>query len=146
MVTVTSCPYQIEVLAKLKEAQGKYAEADQLYQRAHDVIEGAMLNVPSALSAASLVSVMSSVYTSHFRLRSAPEPVGWVADHKAVAIREEFGRLQAKLLVTARPRDRASLLNSLWDAEQRLHLLDGEKFAGPGSRSSPISLGPCVRP
>jgi hypothetical protein len=136
-------PLRLGVLADISAGQREFTRADRLYDRASDIVEGIMINVPSRTAQARLVGVMGDLYAGHFRLAAAqlrdPEKAFRVAERargRAVAdVLRTLPTTPAKLEVDARLRqvsaqqlrlmkaqsvlERRRLLDELWEAEQR---------------------------
>src|SRR5207302_9320249 len=140
-------PIRLGIMADIDAAQGKVLEAERVYERAADVVEGIMVNVPSRDAQARLVGVMSDLYAGHFRLVASrlksPERAFRVIERargRALAdvLRTAGGnganagapdselrsisRLQVRLIKTTSPAERKQLLDALWEAEQHVTL------------------------
>jgi tetratricopeptide (TPR) repeat protein len=61
-------PSDLAVQADLKRAEGKVQEADALYARATDIIDGMLVRVPTFQARGSLVAAKSDIYVKHFTL------------------------------------------------------------------------------
>lgn len=139
-------PQRLGVLADIYAAQGNVAEADRAYERATDVVEGIMVNVPSRDAQARLIGVMSDLYSGHFRLiadrinnpvkaynvlerargraladvlRSLPDS-DRTPSNDVVAEMRVVSRLQVRLMRAQAASERKQLLDELWEAERRL--------------------------
>lgn len=136
-------PLRLGVLADIATSQREFALADRLYDRASDIVEGIMVNVPSRTAQARLVGVMGELYAGHFRLVAGelrdPSKAFRVAERvrgRAIAdvLRtlpttpakvDEDARLrqvsaqQLQLMKARSLPERRRLLDELWEAEQR---------------------------
>jgi len=68
---LSALPAQMQVLAALKAVEGKYRQADLLYDKAADEVDALLLSTPLS-SKVGLLKSTSDIYTQHFAL---------VADH-----------------------------------------------------------------
>jgi CHAT domain-containing protein len=99
-----SVPERLKTLAEVEVLQGRYADADDAYDRASAFIDSLIGNYSSVLAKTAVISASSEVYTEHFSL---------VTGHfhqlpKAYAIVEQVrGRILADLLMSGsvRPSD-----------------------------------------
>jgi CHAT domain-containing protein len=64
---ISDLPIQLQVLAALKAAEGKYQAADQLYRKAEDEVD-AQLALAAVSARPLLLRAMSTIYTQHFAL------------------------------------------------------------------------------
>jgi CHAT domain-containing protein len=64
-------PQHVALLAELKAKRGKVGEANRLYERAADVIDGLLVTAHSRQTASTLLSTLSDVYLGHFELAAA---------------------------------------------------------------------------
>lgn len=136
-------PLRLGELATLRAAQGRPSAAAALYSEAGDVVEAIMANAPSRAAQARLVSVMSDLYTGHFRL--AAEQMA--NPHEAFRVIERargralvdvlrtlpseqsspeeearskaIAALQLRLMAARSARQRQRLLEQVWEAERR---------------------------
>ena len=141
-------PSQLSNLAQLKVHRGQFAEAEDLYARATDVVEGVMVNVPSIQAKSALISAMSNIYVAHFTLalnqlknpekafrileaargrtiadiiRSSPLKQSTQRSFEgAKAVEKEISQLQILLPTVNKPSERTELLDRLFIAEQSL--------------------------
>jgi CHAT domain-containing protein len=92
-----SVPQRLKTLAEVEVRQGRYAEADDVYDRASAFIDSLVGNYSSVLAKTAVISASSQIYTEHFSL---------VTDHlhqlsKAYTIVEQVrGRILADLLMS----------------------------------------------
>ncbi|MGH9342817.1 MAG: CHAT domain-containing protein [Terriglobia bacterium] len=61
-------PHYLAVEAELKAAAHQYRQADQLFSRAEDLVEGMLMDAPNSMVETSLLNAMSDIYVEHFRL------------------------------------------------------------------------------
>lgn len=137
-------PQHLALLADLEARTGRADQAERLYERATDVIDALLVDVPSRDIESSLIDTQSQVYLGHFRvavtehrstaaafriieeargrsladaLRSPP-----VADPPPDATTAKAGqdisRIQLALLHETEPNKRRQLLDGLFEAEQ----------------------------
>jgi CHAT domain-containing protein len=140
-------PGRLRVLAGISAAQGRITDADRLYEEAADVVEGIMVNVPSPVAQARLVSVMSDIYADHFRLAAErlndPAKAHQILERargravadvlrtfsrrdprpspEVVQQMRTISRVQSRLMTARTRAERQTLLDQLWDAEQRTY-------------------------
>jgi tetratricopeptide (TPR) repeat protein len=145
-------PERLRVAAETHAALGRVADANRLYDRAADIVEGIMVNVPSREAQARLVGVTSQIYEGHFRLvadrlndpikaydiierargRALADvlrtlPANAPASAPAAAAQERtIARLQLQLMRSQVPRERRQLLEQLWEAEQQPRMQGSE--------------------
>ena len=150
-------PIRLGILADVDAAQGRLIDAERVYARAADVIEGIMVNVPSRDAQARLVGVMSDLYAGYFRvvagrlkspvkaydvverargraLADVLRTVGTSATNVGASDDElrTLSRLQVRLIKADAPAERKQILDALWDAEQHLTLERTSSRGGPG--------------
>ncbi|HUK34404.1 MAG TPA: hypothetical protein VLV86_10855, partial [Vicinamibacterales bacterium] len=137
-------PIRLGILADVDAAQGKLFDAERVYARAADVVEGIMVNVPSRDAQGRLVGVMSDLYAGYFRvvagrLKDPLKAYGVIERARARALADVLrtvgadgsdadgdvqmrtvSRLQARLIKANTPVERKQILDALWDAEQHL--------------------------
>jgi CHAT domain-containing protein/predicted negative regulator of RcsB-dependent stress response len=116
-------PRALTALAELRMAEKRFPEADALFARAEDVIEGILINLHSGFESALVAGSMSETYLEHFRLAVQQ---GDIAD--AFRIMERVrGRALASLLYAgnAPESSTATALNSKISSVQR-ELMDTE--------------------
>jgi CHAT domain-containing protein len=102
-----SVPQRLKTLAEVEVRQGRYADADDAYDRASAFVDSLVGNYSSVLAKTAVINESSEVYTEHFAL---------VARHlhqlpKAYSIVEQVrGRVLADLLMSgsARPGEAAN--------------------------------------
>ncbi len=139
-------PGHLALLAELEAKKAEFAKAEAFYERAADVVEGLLINVPSRQVESSLIATESQLYLGHFSLaatklrninkayevletargrsiadalRSEPgRPVR--TDPITEAARKEVNRIQLALLHETNRNQRANLLERLFEAEQVL--------------------------
>src|SRR5439155_8262181 len=61
-------PFHLVLLADLEAKDGKFAEADELYEQATDVVEGLLANVSRRGVESSLIAKERQLYLGHFRV------------------------------------------------------------------------------
>jgi CHAT domain-containing protein len=92
---VWAVPQRLHILAEIRVAQGQFAEANSVYDRAEAFIDSLIGRASTALEKTAFVTASSQIYSQHFSL---------VADHfndpgKAYAVIEQVrGRVSADLL------------------------------------------------
>ena len=139
-------PEHLALLAGIEAKKGNFQHADELYSEATDVIDALLMNVTTRQLASSLIATLSEAYLGHFKLaatylsnpgkayevieeargrsladalRGESETMS-SADEITVEAQKNINRIQLALLhETARDR-RQSLLDELFEAEQRL--------------------------
>lgn len=139
-------PQRMALLAKLKVDRGKFAEADQLFEKAEDIVDGLLVSVTSPNARTSLVGVMSQIYVDHFALavaslnnpvrafevlergrgRTAADvlrsrdrrPAGALGAR--TAHEREIARLQIRLMHVSSKNERSEILERLFEEEQGL--------------------------
>jgi CHAT domain-containing protein len=149
-------PIRLGILADVEAAQGRLVDAERVYARAADVVEGIMVNVPSRDAQARLVGVMSDLYAGYFRLvagrlknplkayqvierargRALADVLRTVGDTSSNAGAAEpelqsISRLQVRLIKASSPAERKQILDALWEAEQHLTLERTSSRAAP---------------
>ena len=138
-------PIHLALLADLKAKRGKFAEADQLYDRAADVVEGILAGSPND-QVQTMIANMGEVYVGHFALaagelrntRKAYQVLEaargrsianmlWERplkngppDPMAASAKKEVNQIQLELLLEINPDSRSKLLDRLFEAEQIL--------------------------
>jgi CHAT domain-containing protein/tetratricopeptide (TPR) repeat protein len=140
-------PRNLTILADLKARRGRYAEANSLYEQAEDVIEGMLISVDEPYWNSSGAAAMSQTYLQHFELlakngdtpgaftvleRVRGRTLAWaLKDKKALppaesgqtaVLESDIASLQARLMQTSSPPERAQLLDNLVEYERRLGL------------------------
>lgn len=161
-------PARLAALAEIHAAQGELTEADDTYQRATDVVEAVMLNVPTPDAQARLIGVTSDVFLGHFRVaaaQQAPEKAFVIVERargraiadllrvtpkpdETSAVRAQFQQLsqiQSRLLTTTSQKHRLELLEDLWQTEQDMapdRMISREALA---SSRAPITLATLQR-
>lgn len=142
-------PRNLTALAELKAREGQRIEADTLYERAEDIIDGLLVDTPGQYWKSSLANAMSETYREHFKLaaqtrdvrkafailervrgRTAAdalrEPPSAVTRESpaAATIERDIATLQVSLLRSQMQEERGHLLECLEEDEQRLGLID----------------------
>lgn len=160
-------PSQLLVLANLKRAEGHPEEALQILDRATDVVEGLLVNVPTPEHASTLIRAMSSIYVKHFDLaashrksvdyifavlerargRVLRDVIAQVAaseltrrSEEYVRLQRELSRQQRSLLRLKKPTQREAALQQIWEVEQRLIGAEVQMRTWKGRRSQAVSL------
>ena len=138
-------PSHLALLADLEVQKNNLVGADHLYSQAEDVAEGMLIGAPSREVEASLIAAMSGVYLGHFelafRLHNTREAFQILETARGRSIADsleghhelpiandpmtatavkEVNRLQSVLLHATTREERTSLLDRLFEAEQRL--------------------------
>jgi len=142
-------PRNLTALAELKAREGQRIEADTLYARAEDVIDGLLVDTPGHYWKSSLANAMSETYREHFKLaaqtndvrkafailervrgrtaadalREPPSPAARESPAAAI-IERDIATLQVSLLRSQIQEERGHLLEGLEEDEQRLGLID----------------------
>ncbi len=92
---IWALPQRLQALAEVQIAQGRYAEADRVYDRAEAFLDAMIGNEATAMEKTAVITASSQIYSQHFAL---------VAEHfkdpqKAYSIIEQArGRVSADLL------------------------------------------------
>ncbi len=161
-------PSQLLALANIREAEGRLDDALQLLERATDVVEALLVNVPTSTHASSLIRTMSRVYVKHFELASGhgrsvdyafavlerargrvlrdviAQVTAAELTHRRSAeymrLQRELSRLQRSLLLLRKPAERQAALRQIWEVEQKLLGTETDMPTWRGGRSDPISL------
>ena len=146
----------LAVQADLKAAEGDFDEADALYARATDIVDGMLVNVPTLDARSSLVAAKSDIYVKHFTLaieklqdlrkafhiveqargRSAADglrarPLELTDEpNQRSAADAKIARLQMDLRRSEDPRQRAALLDQIFEVEQELKLVGAAVMGG----------------
>lgn len=132
-------PARLRTLAEIEVALGRTKQASQLYQRATDIIEGMVANAPDSGARAALLAEMSPIFVDHFSL-AAQEKNTRQAFHIIEQVRgrivaerllqpaldkpidtqteDRIRRLKVQLVRTQRVRQRRTLIDQLFFAEQ----------------------------
>jgi CHAT domain-containing protein len=115
-----SVPQRLKTLAEVEVRQGRYAEADDAYDRASAFIDSLVGNYSSVLAKTAVISASSQIYTEHFSL---------VTQHlhqlpKAYAIVEQVrGRILADLLMSGSVRSGAAANTERTISQLRIKLM-----------------------
>jgi CHAT domain-containing protein len=161
-------PSQLLVLANLKQAAGRSDEALQILERATDVVEGLLVNVPTPDHASTLIRAMSKIYVRHFELAASNERsvdyafavlerargrvlrdvIEQVAASEMtrrrsqayIRLQRDLSRLQRSLLKLKKPKEREIALQQIWEVEQKLIGAEVQIRTWKGARSRAISL------
>jgi len=159
-------PLHFALLAELKTRRGKFGEADELYDKAADVIEGLLINSPNEQLKASLIASMSDIYREHFALaadhfRDTAKAFTVIEQARGRGIEDalrgvsigrggrsptqdvaerEVTRLQLRLVHSTTRDERTELLDRLFEAEQVLTAPVGA--SGDNRQTSTFSLKP----
>jgi CHAT domain-containing protein len=147
LVDMYFLPQHLALAANIEARLGKFQRADEYYEEAEQLIEGMLLNVPSAAVKASLISTMDSVFRGHFELalrgenqlptafrvlervrgrvvadnlRAQPHTTGEYPENTLVD--QNLNRIQAELLRATDTSRRAQLVGELQTAEERVDL------------------------
>jgi len=92
---VWAVPQRLQALAELQVAQGRYSEADRVYDRAEAFLDSMIGNVSTALEKTAVITASSQIYSQHFALIAER----FNNPQKAYAIIEQVrGRVAADLL------------------------------------------------
>jgi CHAT domain-containing protein len=139
-------PEDFALMADLAAKAGQAGKADRLYNRAEDVTQGLLVSLPSRQVESSLIATLSNVYLGHFqlaalKLRNIPKafdilesargrgiadqlrsgkPIERPRNQETEAAQNEIRQLQIQLLHSTLPRERRSLLERLFRADQML--------------------------
>ena len=160
-------PSQLLVLADLKRAERRPDEALQILERATDVVEGLLVNVPTPEHATTLIRTMSNIYVKHFELAATQKSVDYAfavlertrgrvlrdviaqvaaseftrrRSEEYTRLQRELSRLQRSLLGLKRPTEREIALRQIWEVEQKLVGAEVETRTWKGPRSQAVSL------
>ena len=137
-------PRDLKDLADMKAEAGETDAAHALYRQAEDVIDAMLLHVPGPYTESSLLSAMSDIYLSDFKLQVAGGDLGGAfgvierARGRAAVdvlrnrssrdtepptnrtIEAQIASIQTRLMLSDDPDERSRLLDSLLEAEERL--------------------------
>lgn len=136
-------PQDLSSLAEVKALNGELKDADALWEQATDVLEGMLINAPSANTRSTMVAATSDIYLRHFALAARENDVRKafriverargrsVADllwrrpserptgYNDTSADWKISSLQVQLLRADSRTEREVLLSELFDAEQR---------------------------
>lgn len=160
-------PSQLLVLANLKRAEGRPDEALQILERATDVVEGLLVNVPTPEHATTLIRAMSNIYVNHFELAARQKSVDYAfsvlertrgrvlrdviaqvaaselnrrRSEEYIRLLRDLSHLQRSLLTLKRTTERETALQQIWEVEQKLVGAEVETRTWKGPRSQAVSL------
>jgi CHAT domain-containing protein len=146
LIDMEYLPQHLATAAEIEARLGKLDQAEAFYEEAGDLIEGVMVNAPSATVKSALIASMSRVYRGHFRLAlvdyrntSMAFRVIEQARGRVVADRlrarplwagepitgpsppeVKLARLQIRLLRTSNTAERKQLMQELYAAEDEI--------------------------
>jgi len=136
-------PRDLSSLAEIKVLQGKPEQADALWDEATDVLEGMLVNAPTASARTTMVAMSSDIYLRHFALAANRNDVAKAfriverargrsitdllrsraADKPSAPIstsaERKISTLQIELIRAESRTQREKLLSDLFEAEQR---------------------------
>ena len=136
-------PRDLSSLAEIKVLGGEFQDADELWEQATDVLEGMLINAPSANARSTMVAATSDIYLRHFALaanednvqkafriverargRSVADllwrrPSDTPASQMATSADRQISLLQVQLIRADSQKQREELLSGLFDAEER---------------------------
>ncbi len=161
-------PTQLLVLANLKRAEGQPDEALRLLERATDVVEGLLVQTPTAEHASTLIRAMSRIYVQHFELATAHvkdvdyayrvlerargrvlrDVIAQVTASEStrrrsedyIRLQRELSGLQRSLLRLKKADERETALRQIWEVEQNLLGAEMSTRTWTGTRSEAVSL------
>lgn len=135
-----SVPQRLKTLAEVEVRQGRYAEADDAYDRASIFIDSLVGNYSSVLEKTALINASSEIYTEHFSLvarhfHKLPKAYaiveqvrgriladllmsGSVRSNEAAKTERAIALLRIKLMTPARPRNMQRIRDQIFMAEQ----------------------------
>lgn len=139
-------PEDFALMAGLAAKAGQVRKADRLYSRAEDVTQGLLVSLPSRQVESSLIATLSNIYLGHFQLAAlklrniskafdilesargraiadqlrSGKPIERPRNQETEAAQKEISQLQIQLLHSTLPRERDSLLERLFRADQML--------------------------
>ncbi|TAM79771.1 MAG: CHAT domain-containing protein [Acidobacteria bacterium] len=139
-------PEDFALMAGLAAKADQARKADRLYSRAEDVTQGLLVSLPSRQVESSLIATLSNVYLGHFQLAAlelknvskafdilesargraiadqlrSGKPIERPRNQETEAAQKEISQLQIQLLHATLPRERRSLLERLFRADQML--------------------------
>lgn len=143
-------PRDLTAEAELKVAEGKFEQADVLFEKAETVVDEILVNQHTEIGEAALAGSMSETYLKHFRLvqqrgdvarafhllervrgRSwpihLPEPeIELPKPAKAAELEANIAAIQVRLLSTHEERTRTELQDSLLQSERTLAFEENE--------------------
>ena len=135
-------PRDLSSLAEIKVLQGKPEQADALWDEATDVLEGMLVNAPTASARTTMVAMSSDIYLRHFALavnrsdvakafriverargRSIADLLRSRTERLSTPINtsaeRQISTLQIRLIRAESRTQREKLLSDLFEAEQR---------------------------
>ncbi|MBV9443627.1 MAG: CHAT domain-containing protein, partial [Acidobacteriaceae bacterium] len=113
-------PHQLAIQAEIETAAGDFAEAEQTYTKAEDLIKVILSHEPSSGTKKGLIDAMSETFLAHFQLAAEHEKD---IPRAYKIIEEARGRTIADRLSDGRPKVAPKKTASEVDAERRLELL-----------------------
>jgi CHAT domain-containing protein len=135
-----SVPQRLKTLAEVETQEGKYAEADDAYNRASTFIDSLIGTYPSVLDKTAVITASSEIYTQHFALAAqhfgdVPKAYtiveqvrgriltdllmsGSVRSSEAANVERAIARLRIKLAAPTAPRDVQRIRDQIFLAEQ----------------------------
>jgi len=143
-------PRTLTALAQLRIAQKKYSEANALFDQAEDTREATLIKLHSPIDIGTMAGSISETYFEHFRLAAEQNDLpralailervrGRAAagllyaqntDHKEspqeANLNSRINSVQRSLMETEDAKKRAGLLQTLYELERALALLDNE--------------------
>lgn len=159
-------PRDLTAAAELKVAEGKYKQADVLFERAEAVVDGILVNQNTEIGKAALAGAMSETYLKHFRLvqqrgdvarafhllervRGRSWPIRLPVSElevprpaKAAELEADIAAIQVKLLATQDQEMRKELQDRLLQSERTLAFEENEVPDTPRPASQPAYLRP----
>lgn len=124
-------PHQLAVQAAIETAAGDFAEAEQTYSKADDLIRLMLGHEPSSGAKKGVISAMSEIFLAHFEL--AAEYENDVPNAYRI-IEEARGRILADRLSDGRPKITPKKTAAEVDAERRLELVQVRLLESENSR------------
>lgn len=137
-------PRDLSGLAEVRNLSGNLKQADALWEQATDVLEGMLINAPSAYARSTMVAAASDIYLRHFELAATENDVTkafriverargrsvadllWrrpsekaSAHHIDTSAERQITSLQVQLIRADSPKQRQELLSDLFEAEQK---------------------------
>jgi len=132
-------PTDLSRLAEIKVLSGQFQEADALWEQATDVLEGMLINAPSAYTRSTMVAATSDIYLRHFALAASQNNVQkafriverargrsvadllWrrPSERSDISAQRQISSLQVQLIRADSVKHREELLSKLFEAEQR---------------------------
>src|SRR5665213_993075 len=153
-----SVPQRLKTLAEVEVRQGRYADADDAYDRASAFVDSLVGNYSSVLAKTAVITASSEIYTEHFSLvakqlhqlpkaYSIVEQVrgrvladllmsGSARSWEAVNTEKAIARLRIKLMAPTPPHEVQRIRDQIFMAEQARWITPGISILKARSRET----------